>query len=80
MADSMDFVQQRVEEELARNLANAKQHPTGASEFFCLSCDDVIPEARRRALPGVSLCVTCKSLDELKSAHFNNATQGDSHE
>ncbi|AIR84872.1 TraR/DksA family transcriptional regulator [Pantoea rwandensis] len=71
MADSMDLVQQRVEEELARNLANAKQHPVGASEFFCLSCDAEIPEARRRALPGVQLCVTCKSIGELKSAHYS---------
>lgn len=73
MADSMDLVQQRVEEELARNLANAKQHPTGASEFFCLSCDAVIPEARRRTLPGVSVCVTCKEVSELKSAHYKGA-------
>jgi len=73
MADSMDLVQQRIEEELARNLANAKQHPTGASEFFCLSCDAVIPEARRRALPGVSVCVTCKEVSELKSAHYKGA-------
>lgn len=80
MADSMDLVQQRVEEELARNLANAKQHPAGASEFFCLSCDAEIPEARRRALPGVSLCVTCKSIGELKGVHFKNAAQGGSHE
>ena len=72
MADSMDFVQQRVEEELARNLAKAKQHPTGASEFFCLSCDEEISEARRRALPGVQLCVTCKSLGEHKSKHYQS--------
>lgn len=70
MADSMDKVQRRVEEELARNLVKAKQHPTGASEFFCLSCSEEIPEARRRALPGVQFCVTCKSIGELKSAHY----------
>lgn len=73
MADSMDLVQQRVEEELARNLANAKQHPIGASEFFCLSCDAEIPEAPRSALPGVSVCVTCKEVSELKNAHYKGA-------
>lgn len=37
MADSMDLVQQRVQEELARNLASAIHRPAGASEFFvCL--------------------------------------------
>lgn len=70
MADSMDMVQQCVQEELARNLANATHRPAGASEFFCLSCGETIPELRRRALPGVSLCVTCKEVSELKSAHY----------
>ncbi|WP_292987955.1 TraR/DksA family transcriptional regulator [Pantoea sp.] len=70
MADSMDLVQQRVQEELARNLANATHRPAGASEFFCLTCGEEIPEQRRRALPGVSLCVTCKQISELKSLHY----------
>jgi phage/conjugal plasmid C-4 type zinc finger TraR family protein len=73
MADSMDLVQQRVQEELARNLANATHHPAGTSEFFCLSCGEEIPEQRRRALPGVSLCVTCKQISELKSVHYKGA-------
>lgn len=73
MADSMDLVQQRVQEELARNLANATHRPAGASEFFCLSCGEEIPEKRRRALPGVCLCVTCKEISELKSAHYKGA-------
>ena len=70
MADSMDMVQQRVQEELARNLANATHRPAGASEFFCLSCGEAIPELRRRALPGVSLCVTCQDINERRSAHY----------
>ncbi|MDQ0433514.1 TraR/DksA family transcriptional regulator [Pantoea agglomerans] len=73
MADSMDLVQQRVQEELARNLANATHRPAGASEFFCLSCGEEIPEKRRRALPGVCLCVTCKEVSEFKSAHYKGA-------
>ena len=73
MADSMDLVQQRVQEELARNLANATHRPAGASEFLCLSCGEEIPEKRRSALPGVSLCVTCKEVSELKSAHYKGA-------
>lgn len=70
MADSMDMVQQRVQEELARNLANATHRPAGASEFFCLSCGEAVPELRRRALPGVSLCVTCQGINERRAAHY----------
>jgi phage/conjugal plasmid C-4 type zinc finger TraR family protein len=66
----MDLVQQRVQEELARNLANATHRPAGASEFFCLSCGEEIPEQRRRALPGVSLCVTCQDINERRAAHY----------
>lgn len=73
MADSMDLVQQRVQEELARILANTTHRPAGASEFFCITCGEEIPEQRRRALPGVSLCVTCKQISELKSVHYKGA-------
>ncbi|ADD78337.1 CP80 [Pantoea ananatis LMG 20103] len=70
MADSMDLVQARVEEELQRNLANARRQPAGAGEFFCEACDEAIPEARRRAVQGVTHCVTCQKINELKSAHY----------
>ncbi|KQN58247.1 TraR/DksA family transcriptional regulator [Erwinia sp. Leaf53] len=73
MADSMDLVQQREAENLARNIANATQRPVALSAFFCESCDAPIPEARRKALDGVTLCVACKEVDELKSTHYRGA-------
>ncbi|WP_034911938.1 TraR/DksA family transcriptional regulator [Erwinia sp. 9145] len=74
MADSMDLVQQRVEEELARNLANARHQPAGAGEFFCVSCGEEIPAARRRAVQGVTRCVTCQEINELKGTHYKGGT------
>ncbi|EAX2858731.1 TraR/DksA family transcriptional regulator, partial [Salmonella enterica] len=38
--------------------------------FICEKCDAPIPEARRIAIPGVDLCVTCQQIDELKSKHY----------
>ncbi len=35
--------------------------PVGAGTEQCIECDDVIPEARRKALPGARTCVTCQS-------------------
>lgn len=35
--------------------------PVGASKMYCELCDEEIPEARRRALPGVRTCVPCQS-------------------
>ncbi len=35
--------------------------PKGESLTHCEECEAEIPEARRKALPGVRLCVTCQS-------------------
>ena len=33
--------------------------PDGESFTHCEECGDAIPEARRKAIPGVRLCVDC---------------------
>ena len=41
----------------------------GESLSHCEECDNDIPEARQRAIPGVRLCVLCQSeLDEQQTA------------
>ena len=35
--------------------------PDGKSSTHCEECEAVIPEARRKAIPGVRLCVSCQS-------------------
>lgn len=35
--------------------------PSGESRRNCEECDAPIPEARRKAIPGVRLCVDCQS-------------------
>ena len=34
--------------------------PSGAGRLRCEECDAPIPEARRRVLPGVRMCVACQ--------------------
>lgn len=53
MADSMDLVQQRVEEERQRHIHTARNRKPGVSRVLCVDCDAPIPPARRRAIPGV---------------------------
>ena len=36
------------------------QLPQGESLSNCEECDALIPEARRKAIPGVRLCVPCQ--------------------
>jgi phage/conjugal plasmid C-4 type zinc finger TraR family protein len=70
MADAMDHIQQREQEERERHINNARSRVFTPSRFTCEECDSPIPEARRRAIDGVSLCVTCQQITELKSRHY----------
>ena len=42
--------------------------PGGESLERCEECDEPIPEARRRAVPGVRLCVGCQSERDERTA------------
>lgn len=70
MADSMDIAQQREQEERERHISNARSRPAAPSRFICESCGGPISEARRAAVPGVELCVTCQQIAELKNKHY----------
>lgn len=45
-----------------------KQQSCGESLEFCEECGEPIPEGRRRAVPGVRLCVDCQE-DADKQSH-----------
>ena len=38
--------------------------PTGPGRMHCEECDAPIPEARRKAVPGVRLCVACQEAED----------------
>lgn len=44
--------------------------PQGKSRRRCEECDAEIPEARRKAVPGVRLCVGCQGKQDEKNAAF----------
>jgi len=54
--------------------------PTGPGLEHCEECDAKIPEARRRAVPGVRLCVTCQAAhdEEQGFAGYNRRGSKDS--
>lgn len=55
--------------------------PQGESRRDCEECGEPIPEARRKAVPGVRLCIGCQSeLDEAESSRsgFNRRGSKDS--
>lgn len=70
MPDLMDMAQQRQQETLERQIANARNGTNAVSAFICEECDQPIPAARRAAIVGVTRCATCQDIHELKSKHY----------
>ncbi|MFD1804543.1 TraR/DksA C4-type zinc finger protein [Mixta tenebrionis] len=68
--DAIDLEQQNLDEALERNIAAVVRRPLQVSAIFCEECDSAIPEARRRAIHGVTRCITCQEIAELKSRHY----------
>jgi phage/conjugal plasmid C-4 type zinc finger TraR family protein len=65
MADFADRASVAAEQHLRSSLAAVGQNGSSAGEvFFCVECDEKIPEGRRKAMPGVALCVYCQELKE----------------
>ncbi|GGE70933.1 hypothetical protein GCM10011533_24190 [Streptosporangium jomthongense] len=55
-------VQDQIDASIEDAVAEARSRlVTGESAEFCDECDCAIPEARRKAIPGVRLCVECQS-------------------
>jgi phage/conjugal plasmid C-4 type zinc finger TraR family protein len=55
--------------------------PDGGGLTHCEECDALIPDARRKAIPGVRLCVNCQSQLEKRLAtptDFNRRGSKDS--
>jgi phage/conjugal plasmid C-4 type zinc finger TraR family protein len=55
-------VQEQIDATIEDAVSRARdQLPRGASLTHCEACDAQIPVARRKAVPGVRLCVTCQA-------------------
>ncbi len=50
-------IEASIEDELAR--MKARKTPQGESLTHCAECEEPILEARRKAQPGVKLCIDC---------------------
>ena len=50
-------IEASISDELAR--MKARRAPVGESLTHCAECEEPIPDARRKAIPGVKLCVDC---------------------
>ncbi|OGR21896.1 MAG: hypothetical protein A3J85_03200 [Desulfobacula sp. RIFOXYA12_FULL_46_16] len=62
-------VQEQMDADVQDAVERARRRlPCGKSLTHCRECGEIIPEPRRKAVPGVSLCVPCQSALEARQA------------
>lgn len=67
-----DAVQDQIDATLNDALTRIRsQLKQGESVIYCEECGELIPQARRKALPGVSLCIQCQTESDKKQAAFS---------
>ncbi len=74
-------VQDQIDDTVMDGVLRARASmPAGEGEAKCRECGDEIPEARRRALPGVRTCIACQSARDRRPANagFNRRGSKDS--
>jgi phage/conjugal plasmid C-4 type zinc finger TraR family protein len=77
-----EAVQEQIDATVESAVELAKSRlPAGESLTHCQECEEPIPEARRKALPGVKYCVACQAELEKKqkaAALYNRRGSKDS--
>jgi phage/conjugal plasmid C-4 type zinc finger TraR family protein len=75
-------VQEQIDATVKDAVDRAKSNlPSGPGLSHCADCGAEIPEARRAALPGVRVCVTCQEIadrDQLPVSGYNRRGSKDS--
>ncbi|MGA7438621.1 MAG: DksA/TraR family C4-type zinc finger protein [Luteibacter sp.] len=65
-------VQDQIDATVEDAVKRVRSHMTkGPGLERCEECDKPIPEARRKAVPGVRLCVTCQEAADRDEAAFS---------
>jgi phage/conjugal plasmid C-4 type zinc finger TraR family protein len=62
-----DQIDATVQDGVSRALSRL---PKGPSLTHCAECGAEIPEARRQAIPGVRLCISCQEAEDREQAAF----------
>ena len=75
-------VQDQIAHSIADEVSRIRSRlPQGESSDTCAECGEAIPLARRKALPGVRLCVTCqqeRDKEQTSASTYNRRGNKDS--
>lgn len=70
-------VQDQIDANLDDALERARRNlPKGESRHNCAECGETIAEARRKALPGVQLCIGCQTERDTNAAYSSYNRRG----
>ena len=65
-------IQEQIDASVADSVKRARSRlPSGESLKYCQACEEEIPAARRKAIPGVRLCIHCQSELEKQQTVFS---------
>jgi len=65
-------VQEQIDATIEDAVSRARsQLPHGEGSDDCVECGAAIPEARRRAIPGVRLCISCQEIHDKTRADIS---------
>jgi phage/conjugal plasmid C-4 type zinc finger TraR family protein len=65
-------VQDQIDASIEDAVERARRNlPRGESRRKCEECGSKIPEARRQAVPGVRLCISCQEEQDREDAEFS---------
>jgi phage/conjugal plasmid C-4 type zinc finger TraR family protein len=65
-------VQDQIDATVKDGIKRARsQLPQGPGATQCTHCGASIPEARRKAIPGVRLCLTCQEAEDREATQFS---------
>lgn len=69
MADKVDIANDYQQQFLDSQIEKQRQKPqVQESSEFCNECGEMIPDERRKAVPGVDTCVHCRTIQERRAA------------
>jgi len=75
-------VQEQIDASIEDAIQRARSRlPRGESLSHCEECGETIPEARRKAVPGVRLCISCQEtedMEQVNSSGYNRRGSKDS--
>jgi len=65
-------VQEQIDATVRSEVERARSRlAQGESQKYCEECEEVIPEARRLAVPGVRRCVQCQDEADRENRHVD---------